>query len=51
MALSQSIQENLFIIHDSASGLYATIDPLFNFQGSMDHSDSNKKYTRIHVVF
>lgn len=39
-------QENLFIIHDSASKFYATIDPLFNFQGSMDHSDSNKKYSQ-----
>jgi hypothetical protein len=37
-------QENLFIIHDSADKFYATIDPLFNFQYSMDHSDSNKKY-------
>jgi hypothetical protein len=37
-------QENLFIIHDSASKFYCTIDPLFNFQLSMDHSDSNKKY-------
>jgi len=39
-------QENLFIIHDSASKFYCTVDPLFNFQGSMDHSDSNKKYTQ-----
>ena len=39
-------QENLFIIHDTASKFYATIDPLFNFQGSMDYSDSNKKYTQ-----
>ncbi len=39
-------QENLFIIYDSASKFYATIDPLFNFQGSMDHSDSNKKYVQ-----
>ena len=38
--------ENLFIVHDTASKFYATIDPLFNFQGSMDLSDSNKKYTQ-----
>ncbi len=37
-------QENLFIIHDSASQFYCTIDPLFNFQASINHSDSNKKY-------
>jgi len=37
-------QENLFIIHDSASKFYCTIDPLFNFQASINHSDSNKKY-------
>jgi len=37
-------QENLFLIRDSASKFYCTIDPLFNFQASMDHSDSNKKY-------
>ncbi len=37
-------QENLFIIRDSASKFYCTIDPLFNFQGSVDHSDSNKKF-------
>ena len=37
-------QENLFIIHDSDSKFYATIDPLFNFQEGMDHSDSNKKF-------
>ncbi len=39
-------QENLFIIRDSASKFYATIDPLFNFQASMDHTDSDKKYTQ-----
>jgi len=39
-------QENLFIIHDSADKFYATIDPLFNFQASMDHCDSNKKYVQ-----
>lgn len=37
-------QESLFIIRDSASKFYCSIDPLFNFQGSMDHSDSNKKF-------
>jgi len=37
-------QENLFIIRDSASKFYCTIDPLFNFQGSADRSDSNKKF-------
>jgi hypothetical protein len=39
-------QENLFIIRDSADKFYATIDPLFNFQGAMDHSDSNKKFVQ-----
>ncbi len=37
-------QENLFIFDDSASKFHATLDPLFNFQFSIDRSDSNKKY-------
>jgi len=38
-------RENLFIIHDSASKFYCTIDPLFNFQSSVNHNnDSNKAY-------
>lgn len=37
-------QENLFIIYDTTSKFYCTVDPLFNFQGSLDYSDSNKKY-------
>ena len=39
-------QENLFIIHDSASKFYATIDPLFNFQAGEDRNDSGKKYVQ-----
>jgi hypothetical protein len=37
--------ENLFIIRDSASKLYATIDPIFNFQGGVD-PDSGKKFVQ-----
>jgi len=37
-------QENLFTIYDTSAKFFCTIDPLFNFQGSMDYSDSSKKY-------
>jgi hypothetical protein len=36
-------QESLFIIHDSSKKFWATIDPLFNFEGSDDRGDSSRK--------
>lgn len=37
--------ESLFIIHDTAEKFWATIDPLFNFQGADDRGDSARKTT------
>ncbi len=36
-------EESLFIIHDSSKKFWASIDPLFDFEGAYDKGDSSRK--------